>query len=90
MIRALLFAALLGLAACGEDKPKVVVQIQRELPSSPSPDLLTQPPPVVTAGSKDVGEALVRQKVGLLERDRIIAGWLAWWAAAQAGIEKKP
>lgn len=88
MTRAAILALACLLAGCSDPAPKVLVQIQRELPTSPSPDLLVQPAPVVTAGSKDVGEALARMKVGLLERDRILAGWLLWWAAARASVEK--
>ena len=87
MIRTILCALALALAGCGDDKPKVVVQIVRELPSPPSPDLLVQPAPVVTTGSKDVGEVISRLALGNLQRDRIIAGWIAWWLAAKLSAE---
>ena len=86
MTRAILCALALALAGC-DDKPKVVVQIVRELPSPPSPDLLVQPAPVVTTGSKDVGEVISRLALGNLQRDRIINGWLLWYAAAKASVE---
>ena len=76
------------LSSCGEKPPSVVVQIQRELPAPPSADLMVQPPPVVTAGSKDVGEVIQRMALGNLQRDRIIAGWIGWWLAAKLSAER--
>lgn len=90
MTRAL--CLLLCLAACAPDV-KVVTRVEYTLPTPPSADLLTPPPTVTTAGSKDMGEVISRLSLGNLQRDRIIAGWILWWAAAQgsnAAANAKP
>jgi hypothetical protein len=79
-------ALLLCLAACAPDV-KVVTRVEYTLPTPPSADLLTPPPSVVTAGSKDVGEVIGRLSLGNLARDRIIAGWILWYSAAKQSAE---
>ena len=87
MLRRSAILLALCLAACGDSAPKVVVQVQREMPAPPSADLLVQPPAVQTAGAKDVGEVIGRLSLGNVERDRIIAGWIAWYLAAKLSVE---
>lgn len=76
---------MLSTASCGENV-KVVTRVEYTLPTPPSADLLVQPAPVTTAGSKDVGEVIARLTLGNVARDKIIAGWILWWAAAQASV----
>lgn len=77
MTRAL--ALLLCLAACAPDV-KVVTRVEIAEPSPPSADLLVEPTPTVTAGSKDVGEALTRLASDNKSLRRTVLGWQLWYA----------
>lgn len=77
MTRAL--ALLFCLAACAPDL-KIVTRIELAEPSPPSADLLVEPAPTVTAGSKDVGEALARLASDNKSLRRTVLGWQLWHA----------
>lgn len=88
MTRALALLAALALSACASDPP-VVTKIVRELPASPSPDLLADPTPPVTAGAKNIGEALEIIAIAEKNMRRQALGWIAWYAAAKRSVEGK-
>lgn len=86
MTRAIILALALTLCACADD-PKVVTRTEVVLPAPPSPDLLVEPAPTVTAGSKNVGEALERLATDNKRLRMSVLGWQLWWRDAQRSVE---
>lgn len=75
----LLLALGLMLSACAPDV-KIVTRIELAEPAPPSADLLVEPAPTVTAGSKDVGEVLTRLASDNKSLRRTVLGWQLWYA----------
>lgn len=86
MKAAFLLAALL-LAAC-DPAPKVVTATVYAEPAPPAVDLLTEPAPTVTAGSKNIGEVLERLAVDNKSLRRTVIGWQLWYADVLRSIRE--
>lgn len=78
-MRLAVFTLALCLAACAPDV-KVVTKIQFAEPAPPSADLLAEPAVPVTAGSKNVAEAIARVSASNKDLRKTILGWQVWYA----------